>query len=95
MKAGAVTVTIDGLIVEGVGLDAARRLGASLERALAELILSRGLPAGLQAAGELPRMSLAGLELGSAARPEILGATLADRLYTRLDAPLATGPGDE
>ena len=85
MRATTVTVTIDGLVVEGMTPAEARLLGAELERQLTVLILGRGVPAGLEAALELPELSLPDLDVGTKPRPESLGRSLADRLYAGLD----------
>jgi len=96
--AGAVTVTIDRLTVDGLDAPSARRLGAALQGRLAALIAERGLPEGLSAdaPAEVPALELDGQNLSSSGgieRPDHLGRALAESLYQRLDRERLEGEG--
>ena len=76
---GAVSVSIERLVLRGVPPDARAAIGAAVERALGGLIAARGLPPGMARA---PVVELAGGSLCVTAGPgaEAIGEAIAARI---------------
>lgn len=80
--AGALTLTIDELVVHGLDRRGARRLAGALERELVRLVERHGLPPRL--GGGAAELALDPLTVGEGASPGEVGRAVAAAIYGRL-----------
>lgn len=92
MNPQRVVITIGSLSFTGLRARDGHRVGKVLQDELTRLVQDRGLPAGLQAGGEIPALKLPALSPAMSRSPEPLGQALASALYDSLDRPLEVAP---
>jgi hypothetical protein len=84
-------LSIDHLILPDLPLVFRERVAAALERELARLWVEQGPPTGVEA-GEPLALSASTVQVAAGARPEAIGAQVAQSIYTSL-AGGGGGPG--
>jgi len=72
---------IEELVLDGFAPGDRHRIGAALERELTRLLAERGVPASWERGGEAPRLDGGTFEAKPGARPERVGAQIAQSVF--------------
>jgi hypothetical protein len=72
---------IEELVLDGFPPGDRHRIGAALERELTRLLAERGVPAGWERGGEAPQLNGGSFEAKPGARPERVGAQIAQSVF--------------
>lgn len=84
LPASRIDLTIDELVLYDMPRAGRYQIAETLERELADLIATRGVPAALQG-GDLPTIGAPALRLTPGVTPEAIGRQLAHALYEGLE----------
>lgn len=77
----AIEVHIETLVLHGFPPEQRHAIAAAVEAALAALVAERGVPPAWTGGGETPLLDGGQFEVAPAARPEAIGAQVAQAVY--------------
>ena len=81
-----IDLRIEELVRHGFDPADRYRIGVALERELARLFAEQGAPKSLMRGAELPTLSLGSFQVRQGAKPEVVGAQVAQAVYKGLNA---------
>ena len=76
-----VRLRIEELVLDGFAPGDRYRIGEAVERELTRLLAERGVPGGLAAGGEAPRLDAGWFDLAPGSGPEAIGTGVAAAVY--------------
>ncbi len=81
VKASDVELHIEELLLHGFPPSARHRIGDALAQELTRLLAEEGVPPALAEGGESPRLDVGPFQTAHDARPEAVGAQIAQAVY--------------